>query len=206
MSLVRNSLILVFFAVAFLATGSIASDAKVIVKQNTKYYSVKGLNGLEISKAMLVGGKKNINLRHAIAATATSFKFTNSKVKVDGRKCKLESIDINLSITYYYPKWQGRNQAGANVRRAWDVFYKELLRHEQTHGKIAIDFANQLEREMLKMSGNVVAGCRDFGSTAIFKLKSLSNQLKQKQAAFDRLEERSTSKISRLQIALLKSK
>ncbi|MCB1457390.1 MAG: DUF922 domain-containing protein [Nitratireductor sp.] len=183
-----------------------SAHAEVKVTESTKYYSVNGRTGLELGKAMLVGGGKTIRLRHAIAATATKFNVTDPELVVENGRCKIRKLRVNLGLTYYYPKWSGRSKASPSVRKAWDVFYQELVKHEKTHGKIAIEYANRLEKELLRTSGTVLARCADFTAVASFRVRSLANELKRKQADFDRREGLSSSRISKLQVQLIKTR
>ncbi|MEZ5870656.1 MAG: DUF922 domain-containing protein [Nitratireductor sp.] len=183
-----------------------AAQAEVKVSESTKYYSVSGRSGLELGKAMLVGGGKTIRLRHAIAATATKFNVSNPVLAVENGRCKIKSLRVDLGLTYYYPKWNGRSRASAAVRKSWDVFYQELVKHEKTHGKIAIEYARKLENELLRTSGTALARCADFTAVASFRVRNLANELKRKQADFDRREGLSTSRITKLQVQLIKTK
>ena len=198
-------------AVLLLAAGAAlaqaaGASAKVVVVEAVKYYPVNGRNGFDLSKAMLAGGARTINLRHAIAATATKFDFINPKLVVKNGRCVVRDVTVKLTITYYFPKWRAKAGTSSRVRRAWKVFYAALVRHEHTHGRIAKKYAPRVERELKQLSGTVMFGCRDFGRMADVRFKSLSAQLKAQQAAFDQREDRKTSQISRLQINLLKAK
>ena len=180
--------------------------AEVKVTESTKYYSVNGRTGLDLGKAMLVGGGKTIRLRHAIAATATKFNVSDPVMVVENGRCKIKKLTVNLGLTYYYPKWSGRSKASPAVRKSWDAFYQELVRHEKTHGKIARDYANKLENELLRTSGTALVRCADFSAVASFRVRNLANELKRKQADFDRREGLSSSRISKLQVQLIKTR
>jgi predicted secreted Zn-dependent protease len=193
---------------AVVFAGVVARDAlaRIVVTENVSYYSIKGLNGTDLGRSMLRGGARTINLRHAIAATVTSFDFTDPKLAIEHGRCVVKNVTVHLKITYQFPKWSGRRHASGKLRHNWDAFYAALVRHEHTHGQIAKKFAKKIEREMLNLSGTVVFGCRDFGAFSKMRFSALSRQLKQLQLAFDRREDRPTSHISRLQAALLRSR
>jgi predicted secreted Zn-dependent protease len=181
------------------------ASAKVVVKETVKYYPVKGRDGLEVSKAMLVGGSRNINMHHAIAATSTRFSLSDAQVGVKNGRCVVNDVKVTLDIVYLYPKWSMKDAAGRKVRKAWDTFYAELLKHEQTHGKIAKAAAARIEKELKSLSGTVALGCKDFGKFADRRFNKIADELKKQQLAFDARENRDSSKITKLQIALLKS-
>lgn len=177
--------------------------SKVIVKEKTSYYKIKGTTGVQLAEAMLAGGKRNINLRHAIAATATSYKIGDVDIQVVNGRCRVTSAEVVVDIEYIYPKWTQEKRATRKLRAVWSQFFRELVRHEQTHGKIAKEGARQLERELLRVSGTVGLGCRDFGAFSTLRLNAIGRQLQNRQLAFDRRENLRISRISRLQTLLI---
>lgn len=179
--------------------------ARIVVIEKVAYYPVSGLNGLDLGRAMLKGGARTINLRDAIAATTTTFDFSKPVVAVEHGRCVVKSINVHLRILYQFPKWNGRGRASRSLRRNWDAFYAELVRHEHEHGRIAKKYAKRVEQEMLRLSGTVAFGCRDFGRFSEMRFNALVAQLKQAQLAFDRREDLPTSRITRLQVRLLKT-
>ncbi len=181
------------------------ASAKVVVKESVKYYPVKGRNGIEVSKAMLVGGARNINMRHAIAATTTRFSISDAKVGVKNGRCVVEDVKVTLKIEYLYPKWSSVNQAKPGVRKAWNAFYAELLKHERTHGAIAKKAAARMEKELKSLSGTVALGCSDFGRFADQRFERISEDLRRQQIAFDARENKGSSRITKLQVSLLKA-
>lgn len=206
---VKSLLQLVVFVSVCVLCGSIITGpvhAKIIIKEKTSYYPIKGKTGRELAEAMLVGGKRNIDLRHAIAATATSYKVGDVDIQVVNGRCKVISANVIVDIEYIYPKWTQRKGASKELRAVWDQFFRELVRHEETHGKIAKEGAKQLEREILRVSGSVPLGCRDFGAFSTLRLDAIGRQLKNRQLAFDRRENLRVSRISRLQTLLFNVK
>ncbi len=97
------------------------------------------------------------------------------------------------------------NQAKPKVRKAWDSFYAELLKHERTHGAIAKKAAARMEKELKGLTGTVALGCRDFGRFADQRFEKISEDLRRQQIAFDARENKGSSKITKLQISLLKA-
>ncbi len=182
-----------------------SASAKIVVTEKIKYYPVKGRDGLEVSKAMLVGGSRTISMHHAIAATSTRFSISDAEVGVRNGRCVVNDVKVTLDIVYLYPKWSMKNSANPKVRKAWDRFYAELLVHEQTHGKYAKAAAARIEKELKSLSGTVALGCRDFGKFADRRFNKIADDLKKQQTAFDVKENRDSSKITKLQIALLKA-
>lgn len=198
-------LVSIVFGVALVLGAVPSADAKVVVQEKVTYYPISGRTGIDLGKAMVQGGARAINMRHAIAATATRFDFLNPKLAVENGRCVVKDVTVKLTITYHYPKWGNPGGASGRLRQAWKSFYAELLRHERTHGRIARKYAGRVENELKRMSGTVAFGCRDFGGWSQARMKAISAQLKNEQAAFDTREDRRNSKITRLQVVLLKS-
>ncbi len=193
-------------ALAVALAAAAPAAAKIRVQESTSYYAISGQNGVELGRAMIAGGTRTTRLDHAIAATATRFSFENPKIDVVGAQCVLKQVDVVLNIEYYFPKWDGKSAASTGLRGNWDQFYSELVHHEHTHGSIAKKFAQRIEKEMLGMRGNVSMGCRDFGANAQRRFDQLSGQLKGLQAAFDAREQLGSSRITQLQVRLLKGR
>lgn len=200
---VLRSLLAGVLAGALLGAG--AASAEIVVTEKVNHYAVSGVSGRDLGRSMLRGGARTINLRHAIAATTTRFDFTDPVLAVERGRCVVKAITVRLSIEYQLPKWTGRHKANARLRRSWDAFYAELVRHEQTHGRIAREFARRIERELLRLSGTQAFGCSDFGAFSEARFAALSAELRRQQLAFDRRENQSNSTISRLQLALLET-
>ena len=92
------------------------------------------------------------------------------------------------------------------TQKNWNAFYAELLKHERMHGTIAKNAAKRIDKELLKLSGTLANGCRDFGRFTEQRFGLIAKALKRDQLAFDAKENQKSSKITKLQVLLLKSK
>lgn len=193
-------------AVCLALGGTCLASAKVKVSVKTTYYPVSGKDGKALNASMLSGGSSRIRLNHAVAATETELDFGEPKIAVKNGKCVVEDVDVYLSIRYIYPKWQGRGRASPEVRKHWDAFWRELKRHEENHGEIARAGAKALEKQLMRMNGNVAIGCADFGSFARVRLDGIIRKTAMAQRNFDRREYAASSKISRLQRLLYEAR
>lgn len=201
----RYALSVAIFGAFAVFASPVPGYAKVIVTQETTYYNVRGKSGLDLSREMLRGGRRNISLRHAVAATAARYKVEGGRVTIVDGKCVVKDVSVRLELTYYYPKWSSRGRTTNAVRQAWKAFYAELVRHEETHGRIARQGAAQMKEELLKLTSDARFRCFNFRQRADQVFNRVSRQIKQRQLAFDRKEGRTTSKISRLQVALMEA-
>ena len=197
---------LMLLAVSFLFLSVAPSDARVIIKERIKYYTVTGKTGRALSKSILKRGPKLSRQGHAIATTTIDFKVRNFKPGIRGRKCIVQSVDVNLTLTYKYPRWKNRRGASKTVRNTWDKFFKQIQKHERTHGKIAKEFARDVDRQIKRLSGRISRGCKDFGRGAAKKFARLVKNHETRQIRFDRRESRVLSRTTRLQVSLFKAK
>ena len=188
-----------------LTTAGLAS-AKVKVSVKTTYYPIAGRDGKALNASMLSGGAGRIRLSHAVAATETELDFGEPKIAVENGKCIVKDVDVYLKIRYIYPNWKGRGKASPEVRKRWDAFWRELKRHEENHGEIAKAGADALEKQLMRMNGNVAIGCADFGGFARVRLDAIIRKTAMAQRNFDRREYSASSKISRLQRLLYEAR
>jgi len=205
-----NSLLclLTFMIAAFGSSLVLTSqaEARVIVKERIKYYTVSGKNGVALAKSILKRGPKLTKAEHAIATTSIKLDVKNIKPGIRGRKCVIKSVNVHLNLTYKYPRWKNKKGASRNVQKVWAKFLKQVEKHEKTHGKIAKAFARDVDKQFKRLSGRLSRGCKDFGRGAKRKFDSLARAHQRKQANFDRRESRLLSRTTRLQTALVKAR
>jgi len=205
MSVIRYPMIWIVTALALVCQAP-AANAKVTVSERTTYYSVRGDSGGQLGKALLTGGYGAINVAQAIAATASRLSLPVFRTEVKNGRCVVTNVTVALNITYRFPKWSDRGRASNRVRGAWEVFYRELVRHEHQHGAISRQHADRLERELKRLSDTGSFGCQSLKRMATVSFDKWSKKLKKAQVLFDRLEDSDMSKITRLQLALFKAK
>jgi len=178
-----------------------SADARVIVKERTKFYTVKGRTGRDIYRSIGLRSKRGSGIQHAIATTTSSISVKNVKTAVRRSRCVVVSADVRLKLTYRYPRWKARG-ASKKVRSAWANFYKHALKHEKVHGNISKKYAKRMHTALLRTTGRVSRQCSDFARNAQRKFSRLSKRLDREQKRFDRREARSFSRNIRLQRAL----
>ncbi|EFL90083.1 DUF922 domain-containing protein [Ahrensia sp. R2A130] len=178
------------------------ADAKVVINERTKYYSVTGRNGKALFRSIKRRGPKHRMTGHAIATTTTSIKVRDMKFGIRGRNCVVENVNVFVDITYKYPRWRDRRRANADVRKAWDAFEVRVKKHEETHGRISREYARGLEKKLKTLFGRKSRGCKDFGKFSERRLKQAYVAFQKRQYNFDRREGSARSRIRRLQAAL----
>lgn len=183
-----------------------AAEARVVVKERTKYYNVSGKTGAQLFKSISRRGPKVGSSRHAIASMRSDLRVRNVKPGIRGSRCVIKSADIVLNITYTYPRWNGRKSARPAVRKAWDRFMAKAIQHEKKHGQIARRHARDVDRTLRGLRGRVSRQCADFGRGAERKLQRLAQSAVRRHQRFDRREGSAFSRATRLQRALFKAR
>ncbi len=192
--------------VAMTVTTYIPAQARVIIKEKTRYYNVTGKNGPELMRSITRRGPNVRGTGHAIATTGISIRVRNVKPKLTRRKCRIASADVLLTLTYTYPRWRNSRRAPAKVRKEWDKFLARVVVHEKTHGRISKEFVRDLEKKILQISGRVSKGCSDFGKSSRRAIERLERRSQRRHVRFDRREGRASSRIRRLQARLVGSR
>lgn len=181
------------------------ADARVIIKERTKYYSLRGNNGRQLYKSIGKRGPKGKNGRHAIAQTRTKFAVKRIKTGIKGGRCVVKSADVIVDITYLIPRWNAGRKASPKIRAVWKKFQARAIRHENKHGDINKKFAKEVERELLGTRARVSSGCKNFGDRAMKRIGRLSKRAARRHRSFDRREAWAISRSARLQRALYRS-
>lgn len=127
------------------------SNARVILKEKTKFYNVKGSTGAEIYRSMVTNGPDHGgNNKDVLASTSFSFDFKNDEFELRRNRCVLTNLDIVVNVTYTYPRWAGSRKASKATRKAWKDFEKTAIWHEKQHVKITQKFASDYEKVLKK--------------------------------------------------------
>lgn len=198
--------ILLAFALLIVSVGVANVQARVIVYEKEKFYSVRGETGVQIFLNLLKSSTKVSNSNHAIASTEIKFDIKNIKGLASRRNCKVSNVDVIVSLVYTYPKWRGYNRAGLKAKKNWDKFMREVRKHERKHGRIAVDAAHKIERGFKRGRGKVAKKCSDWGQSITRKVGPLIARHHKRQVQFDKREHNRYSRVTRSIIALIKSK
>ena len=198
--------VLAFVAILFLPFSATTANARVVVKETTKFYNVTGRTGKQVHAKFGRRGPWRLRRKHAIAATVREFDFKNIKFKVRGKKCVVDNIDVHLKLTYYYPKWINKGRSTKKTQQAWGRFSKELIRHEKTHGKYFKQTVKEFDKELRRVTGKISNKCGGMGKKVRVRLDKIYKRGEAKHLAFDRREKRKSAKIRKLERAFIKVK
>lgn len=173
-----------FAALTLFGQGTQQSEAKVIVKERTVYYSVNGKTGKAIYDQIVRKGPKLPGKSGTHVATSTiNFDMRNIKGDVKGTRCVITGIDVVVNVVYRMPKWSGGGSA--QVKRAWDNFIDHVWRHEHRHRDIGLEYARRLESGAKSMTGDARRNCSGFEIKAREFVRRSRSWHDRKQKSFD---------------------
>ena len=177
------------------------SQAKVILKEKVKYYSVSGNTGAELYKSMVKNGPDHGGSnRNVLASTSFKFNFQNDVFKIKRNRCILTNLDIVVDVTYTYPRWRGSKSASAETRRSWKKFEDIAVLHEKEHVKITRKFAKDYEKALMKSRRKASDDC---AKQSVGELFRTSYQIRKHERLHKRFDRRDLGKRGRGYKALL---
>lgn len=179
------------------------ANAKVYVKERTKFYAVSGKTGKQVMVRMIKQGPNVPGVKHALASTQANIKVKKVDVRRKGGRCIIRKADVELLLTYHYPKWRNKRKAKRHIQKRWEQFFAGVVRHEKYHAKLFRQTAQQFQRDLTRITGSVNRNCRDMGPKVQTRLRNLVRANGRKHAAFDRKESRKSAKVRVLQRAFV---
>lgn len=173
------------WALAALAVSS-AGLAEAKPAQSTKYtyYTVGGDTAVEIYNSML---KKGPKVNGAKAYAATSATTTQDGKLLQGRSCQVQDYRLKLDFVVKLPKIKNERVLPATDRSRWQQFSAFLKTHEETHRKIWMDCAADLERQVKSIKAK---SCEDADRKASQLWDKIRASCNRKHAAFDASEQK----------------
>ncbi len=180
------------------------AQAKLIIKEQTKFYMVSGKTGKQVHKKLGRGGPLWMRKKHGIAGTQSIYKLRNFKFGEHRNKCTVENVDVVVTLVYYYPKWTNKKSASKKAQKLWRSLEKELVRHEKTHGKYFKETMRKIEKEILRTTGRLSNRCRGMAGSAKRRMKMAHRRGEVKHAAFDRRERNPATKLRKIERAFIK--
>jgi predicted secreted Zn-dependent protease len=153
-----------FLVIIFLLVNlSISVFATPTVNIETTYYIIKGSTANELRKEM--NSKSTIMQDGELIDAFTSWDVSwqlNWNPKND--KCHITTVSSNLDVTFTLPKWTSRDKADKNTIKQWDRYYKALIQHESGHRDIAVQAAENIEKEILGLGPS--SSCKELEKKA----------------------------------------
>lgn len=182
------------------------AQAKLIIKEQVKFYQVSGRTGAQVHRKFGRRGPRWMRRKHGIAGIQRLVDLRNLKYLENGNKCKILSADIVLSLVYYFPKWTNKKSASRDTQRLWANFEKELVRHEKTHGSYFKETTRRFDKKSLKTLTTSSKGCRGSAQLAKNGLLKAYEKDEARHIAYDKREQRPSTRIRKMEKAFLKAR
>jgi predicted secreted Zn-dependent protease len=123
--------------------------AGVTVTTRYRYYDIAGFSGPQLRAQMDRRGPRNpTSGRRADASTdwwvASRYRYGGST-----SGCAVTAATVSLRLKYTYPRWRGWSHARSyfpELASVWVHYLGRLSRHEERHGKIALQGPRRLSR------------------------------------------------------------
>ena len=163
-----------------------AGPASAKPTETTKYtyYTIGGDTAVEIYNSMM---KKGPKVNGAKAYAATSATTTQNGKLSQGSSCRIEDYRLKLDFVIKLPKIRNEKALPAADRKRWQQFSGFLKAHEETHRKIWLGCAADLERQVKSIKAKSCTEADRKATQLWDKIRAACNR---KHAAFDAAEQK----------------
>ena len=111
-----------YFHIFGISAGALAGSYEITTVH--KFYKIQGSTIGELKLQMRISGPRNF---WGYARPEYQY-FRNCHIK--------------MQLTYWLPKWQGKQDAPKTMQKKWDHMYRALKQHEENHGE---NYINKLK-------------------------------------------------------------
>ena len=185
-------------AFLFVVVAINAAEARITIRESTKYYNIRAKNAQEVFRQISRNGLKRSGIKHAVATTLIKMKIDNVKIQRRGRRCVVKDVRVKLTLVYSYPRWRNIKKSSKSARKKWNRYYKQVVRHEKNHGALAKKMARNMERSARKLTSRSSRNCSGLTRKLKRSFSKINRQHDRQQKAFDKREHRRTSHIMKL--------
>lgn len=177
------TIILAALSLACLAQS--ASASKIYRKDS--FYTISGNTAAELDRSLSGRGPflKTTGSRHP---GATRLKFVpDIRLVKEGRYCKVAKANIDIEAKVLLPRWKQRNSTRSpELAIIWDVLYRDIRRHEESHIVIARAHASEMEHEIRSLYYQ--RNCQDLQRNINKVVNRVMRKHDRAQAYFERVE------------------
>ena len=170
--------------VAVLMTCGSAALAKPVEKTKYAFYTSSGVTAQEVYRAMQRRGP-NVNGAKAYASTSATA-VQNGKL-LQGSYCKIVDYRIKLDFVIKLPRIGNEKILPTADRSHWRQFSAFLKQHEETHRRIWLGCAADVERQVKAIK---TKSCQDASRRAAQLWEKMRNSCRKKHEAFDAAEQK----------------
>ncbi len=147
------------------------------------YYGISGSTAADVYRAMQKRGPR-VNGAKAYASTAASA-VQNGKL-LQGSSCKIIDYRIELDFVIKLPRITNEKILPAADRSYWRQFSAFLKEHEETHRRIWLGCAADVEKQVKAIR---TTSCKDASRRAAQLWEKMKSACAKKHAAFDAAEQ-----------------
>ena len=154
-SLLFSKSVLSLFASFFLLVGKGSAEEVSQAKSfaelarlpnvTVSYYEVSGLNREELVGQLRMHGPKDLHNARRDAAVRWDIQW---RWPGEAKSALLNQAKVSCEISVTLPKWVNRKSAPTALQRSWESYYRSLLDHEAKHVRMALQIAEEIEREI----------------------------------------------------------
>lgn len=171
-------------AAGCMSTG-IAQGAEIT--ERTTYFMVQGATFAELDHALgMTGPLLSGGERHAGSTKVTFTRDLEFKPQKTG--CRVARTNLRLDLVTTLPRWNAPRKTDAQTRTMWRVLQRDIAEHEARHSKIAKDWLDRMNRELLALPAE--ASCARMEVVATRLSQQLQMAHAKAQNGFDRSEAR----------------
>jgi predicted secreted Zn-dependent protease len=122
---------------------------------------------------------------HAVAITWGQLSYTY-ELKPTASSCSIKSATIKLDLVIDMPELATSQGMDPNTRQAWQIYLREVKRHEDGHVEIFRRYARQLQTALTTMSSR--ASCEALTKDMHAKAAANQQALERAQDAYEKGE------------------
>jgi predicted secreted Zn-dependent protease len=176
--------VLIPIAVVVLTACAGATLAKPVEKTKYTYYTINGITAHDIYRAMQRRGPK-VNGAKAYASTAATAVQNGNLLQ--GSSCKIVDYRIKLDFVIKLPRIGNEKILPTADRSHWRQFSAFLKQHEETHRRIWLGCAADVERQVKAIK---TKSCQDASRRAAQLWEKMRASCSKKHEAFDAAEQK----------------
>jgi predicted secreted Zn-dependent protease len=122
----------------------IVAAPRLVTSSSEEYYTFEAGNITDIQQALYSQGPRIGNsLEHSIAVTNYEL-YVTWQMTQTLQTCRVDDVVVNLNIDYTYPEWTPIGTPESQVFGEWERFMEHVIAHEEHHGEIALQCAQDL--------------------------------------------------------------
>jgi predicted secreted Zn-dependent protease len=116
-----------------------------------QYYQIEGNTAKELRKQLDKLGVHDQETGKVFDANADWKIKWNFSYQQGNDDCHIDQVEVSLAITYLLPEWKPPADANSILVEKWNNYMKNLIVHEEGHGSLAKEGAQNIYQIIMKM-------------------------------------------------------